>query len=169
MEKINNKISFTAKLSTEGLANRTKKWDKIERIFAAKTDKIDNYELLLFNEGDQFILSTYDGDLQRFNILSKEGFDKLNKHTENGIAGKLAKFLRIVIASEKKANNIINETCKMINKNNIEEPIATQIYDNALNLANKKFKNTLNEALQQDNIYRDNLKTNISPNFLDLI
>lgn len=167
MNELNNRVSFTAKLSTESLAKRTKKWDKVERIFESKTSKIDNYELILFNSKNDVVLSTYDGDLQRLNILSKEGFKKLDSLTVNGIATKLAKFLRSVVTCEKKANKIVDDTAKVINKNKLEEPTISIMYDKAINLADESYNTNLNKIIEEDNVFKNTLKTSISANDIE--
>lgn len=161
MNEINNNLVFTARLSTEGLSNRIKKWDKVEKIFEAKTSQIDDYELMLFNEGDKIVLSSYDGDLQRFNILSKAGLEKLENLSINGMAMKLAKFLRAVIGSEKKANSIVEQTAKLIGKNKIQEPLATEIFDDALDRAGARFHELLTDAIQKDNLYNNNIQVDV--------
>lgn len=167
MNEIRNNISFNAKLSTESLVNRNKKWDKVEKIFEGKTSKITDYELILFNNKNNVILSTYDGDCQRFNILSKKCFEQLENLSVNGMATKLAKFLRSVIDSEKKANAIVDNISKMIKKNKIEEPSVSILYDKAIDASNEKFNTCLDEILQKDNLFKNNVKIDVPASFLD--
>ena len=167
MNEIRNNLSFTAKLSTESLKNRSKKWDKVEKIFESKTSKINDYEMILFSNKNDVILSTYDGDRQRFNILSKKCFEKLENLTVNGMATKLAKFLRSVIESERKANAIVDNVAQIINKNKIEEPTVSILYDKAIDASNEKFNTCLDEILEKDNLFKNNVKIDVSSSFLD--
>ncbi len=158
--RINNNVSFTAKLNVKALKNNKTRWKNIADEFERQTLKETNDTLVLSNDTELEIAKHYGpkvttpmSKLQEI-VLTEECTKKLMELSDSKIAKKLAEILKI-FKKEIKTSGAMNRLFDVTHgSNNIDKALV----EKTMNALKAQVKLDTFESLGKDKILRDGIK-----------